>query len=74
MRAECDALARDYPEGDLVLLALLPTGGAFAAALSRSLAVRHDLDAIAISPFDAAATAAARLTRAPASSSPAGRS
>jgi hypoxanthine-guanine phosphoribosyltransferase len=66
VRAECDALARDYPEGDLILLALLPTGGAFAAALSRSLAVRHDLDAIAISPFDAAATAAARLTRAPA--------
>lgn len=66
VRDECDALARDYPDGDLVLLALLPAGGAFAAALSRGLAVRHELDAIAISPFDAAATAAARLTRAPA--------
>jgi hypoxanthine phosphoribosyltransferase len=66
VRDECAALAHDHPDGDLVLLALLPTGGAFAASLSRGLAVRHDLDAIAISPFDAAASAAARVTRAPA--------
>ena len=65
VRDECDGLARDYPDGDLVLLALLPTGGAFAAALSRGLAVRHDLDAIAISRFDASAPAA-QVIRAPA--------
>jgi hypoxanthine phosphoribosyltransferase len=42
-----------HPEGDLVLVALLPKGGRLAADLSRALAVPHVLDDAALAPYRA---------------------
>jgi hypoxanthine-guanine phosphoribosyltransferase len=42
-------LSADYPDGELTLVALLPSGEAFARSLSRALSVPHVLDAIAVS-------------------------
>jgi hypoxanthine phosphoribosyltransferase len=66
VREHAAALAADYPDGDLTLVALLPAGGAFAGSLSRRLEVPHELDAMQVSRFDPRPGARARVTRPPA--------
>jgi hypoxanthine-guanine phosphoribosyltransferase len=48
VRAHALALGDDHPDGDLTVVALLPSGDAFSRLLSRSLRVPHQLDAVGV--------------------------
>jgi hypoxanthine phosphoribosyltransferase len=44
-------IAREHPDGDLVLVAMLPKARRFAATLSRAIPVGHLLESIELSPY-----------------------
>ena len=65
VRAHALALGDEHPDGELMIVALLPSGDAFSRLLSRSLRVPHTLDAIAISRLGSGRRGSATVTRWP---------
>lgn len=65
VRAHAVALGEEHPDGDLMVVALLPSGDAFSRLLSRSLRVPHALDAIAVSRLGPGRRGTATVTRWP---------